>query len=190
MPTAGGNDDYDGAMIKQNYPDTDGDDNIWNDFRATMDGAHVTLEIDHSVSGNVFVTATAVGTNGTELIQTYQQPVSAIEDIVAFLICDASYFEMKNAYLLPSKITVVEDVAPVSISVSGAPEFVEIGNEDFWGNAVATVTYADGSSAEVDTADISFNIIPDMTTVGEKTVVVAYSKTKQGEIWPSCIYLL
>ena len=180
-----GNDDYDGAMIRQNYPDTNGDDNIWNDFRATMDGAHVTLEIDHSVSGNVFVTTTAVGTNGTELVQTYQQPVSAIEDIVAFLICDASYFEMKNAYLLPSKITVVEDVAPVSISVSGAPEFVEIGNEDFWGDAVATVTYADGSSAEVDTADISFNIIPDMTTVGEKTVVVAYSKTKQGEYGPA-----
>ena len=177
-----GNDDFDLNMITQNYPDTDGDDDIWNDFRATMDGAHVTLEIDHSVSGNVFVTATAVGTNGTELVQTYQQPVSATEDIVAFLISDASYFEMKNAYLLPSKITVVEDVDPISISVSGAPEFVEIGNEDFWGDAVATVTFADGSSTEVDTADIAFSVIPDMTTLGEKTVILAYNKTKQGEL--------
>ena len=177
-----GNDDYDGAMITQNYPDTDGDDDIWNDFRATMDGAYVSIDVDHSATGNVFVTATAVGTNGTELVETYTQPVSATEDIVAFLICDASFFEMKEAYLLPSKVTVVEDVAPVSISVTGTPEFVEIGNEDFWGDAIATVTYADGSSEEVDTTDITFSVIPDMTTLGEKTVIVAYNKTKQGEL--------
>ncbi|MCW0483009.1 hypothetical protein [Gaoshiqia sediminis] len=171
---------YDGAMITQNYPDTDGDGDIWNDFRTTMQGASVTLEVDHSATGNVFVTATALGTNGVELVQTYQQPVSATADITAFLICDGSYFEMKKAYLIPSKVTVVEDVNPVSIVVDGAPAFVELGNEDFWGNATATVTYADGSSAQVDTADISFNVIPDMTTLGEKTVVLAYSKTKQG----------
>ena len=102
---------------------------------------------------------------------TYQQPVSATNDITAFLICDASFFEMQEAYLLPSKVTVVEDVDPVSIAVEGAPAFVEIGNEDFWGDAVATVTYADGSSEQVDTADVSFNVIPDMTTLGEKTVI-------------------
>ncbi|MDX8337762.1 hypothetical protein SLH46_01120 [Draconibacterium sp. IB214405] len=176
-----GNDDYDGAMITQDYPDTDGDEDIWNDFRTTMDGANVTMEIDHSVTGNVYVTATAVGTNGTVLTETYQQPVSASADLNVFLICDASWFEMKNAYLLPSKMTVVEDVEPVSISISGTPEFVELGDEDFWGDGVATVTFADGSSTEVDTADLSFNVIPDMTTLGEKTVLVSYSKTKQGE---------
>jgi len=175
-----GNDDFDLGLISQNYPDTDGDDDVWNDFRATMDGAYVTIEVDHSATGNAFVTATAVGTNGTELVMTYQQTVSATDDIIAFLICDASFFEMKQAYLLPSNVTIVEDVAPVSIAVSGAPAFVEIGNEDFWGDAVATVTYADGSSEQVDTADISFTVVPDMTTLGEKTVVVAYSKTKQG----------
>lgn len=177
-----GNGDFDLAMVSHNYPDTDGDGDIWNDFRATMDGAYVTIEIDHSATGNVFVTATAVGTNGTELLMTYQQPVSATNDITAFLICDASFFEMQEAYLLPSKVTVVEDVDPVSIAVEGAPAFVEIGNEDFWGDAVATVTYADGSSEQVDTADVSFNVIPDMTTLGEKTVIVSYNKTKQGEL--------
>lgn len=175
-----GNDDFDLAMISQNYPDTDGDEDIWNDFRTTMQGAYVTLVVDHSATGNVFVTATAIGTNGTELIMTYQQPVSSIDDIVAFLICDGSYFEMETAYLLPSKVTTIEDVNPVSISIEGTPAFVEIGNKDFWGDAIATVTFADGSSEEVDSADLSFNIIPDITTLGEKTVIVAYSKTKQG----------
>jgi hypothetical protein len=171
---------FDIKMITQNYPDTDGDGDIWNDFRTTMQGAHVTLEVDHSATGNVYVTATAVGTNGTTLVETYQQPVSATADIVAFLICDGSYFEMKKAYLLPSKVTVVEDVNPVSITVEGAPDFVELGNTNFWGDAKATVTYSDGSSEQVDSSDISFNVIPDMTTLGTKTVVVAYSKTKQG----------
>lgn len=171
---------YDAAMIAQNYPDTDGDGDIWNDFRTTMQGAHVTIEVDHSTTGNVFVTATAVGTNGTTLVETYQQPVSATADIVAFLIADGSYFEMKKAYLLPSKVTVVEDVFPVSIEVKGVPAFVEIGNENFWGDATATVTYSDGSSEVVDSSAISFNVVPEMTTLGKKTVVVAYSKTKQG----------
>ena len=175
-----GNDDFALNMISQNYSDTDGDGDIWNDFRTTMQGAYVTIVIDHSATGNVFVTATAVGSNGVELVETYQQLVSATNDIVAFLVCDGSYFEMKKAYLLPSKVTVVEDVDPVSITVEGAPAIIEFGNENFWGNAIATVTFADGSSEQVDSADLSFNVIPDMTTLGIKTVVVAYSKTKQG----------
>jgi hypothetical protein len=68
---------FDIAMITQDYPDTDGDGDIWNDFRTTMQGAYVTLDVDHSVTGNVFVKATAVGTNGTTITETYQQPVSA-----------------------------------------------------------------------------------------------------------------
>jgi hypothetical protein len=176
-----GNDDFDLGMISHNYPDLDQDGDIWNDFRTTMQGAHVTLEIDHSPTGNVFVTATAVGTNDVELVMTYQQPVSATEDIVAFLVCDASHFQMEKAYLIPSKVTEIEDVEPSSITVEGTPDFVELGNEDFWGDATATVTFADGSSEQVDTADLSFSVIPDMTTLGEKTVIVSYNKTKQGE---------
>ncbi|MBN2806570.1 MAG: hypothetical protein JXR22_07910 [Prolixibacteraceae bacterium] len=175
-----GNEDFALNMISHNYSDIDGDGDIWNDFRTTMQGANVTIEVDHSATGNAFVTATALGTNGVELVQTYQQPVSATADIVAFLVCDGSYFEMKKAYLLPSKVTVIDDVDPVSITVQGAPEFVELGNENFWGDAVATVTFADGTTEQVDSADLSFNVVPDMTTLGDKTVVVAYSKSKQG----------
>jgi len=152
-----GNGDFALNMITQNYPDTDGDGDIWNDFRTTMQGAYVTIEVDHSATGNVFVTATAVGSNGITLVETYQQPVSATSDINAFLVCDGSYFEMKKAYLLPSKVTVVADVNPVSINIIGTPEIVELGNTNFWGDATATVTYADGSSEQVDSSDISFN---------------------------------
>lgn len=171
---------FDGNMITQDYPDTDGNGDIWNDFKTTMQGAYVTMEVDHSATGNVFVTATAVGTNGTTLTETYQQPVSATDDIVAYLVTDGSHFEMKKAYLLPSKVTAVEDVNPASIAVTGTPALIELGNKKIWGGATATVTFADGSSTQIDSADLSFNVIPDITTVGSKTVIVAYSKTKQG----------
>lgn len=168
------------SLITQNYPDTNGNGDIWDDFRTTMQGAHVSMDIDHSATGNVFVTVTSVGTNGTKLVETYHQPVSAIDDINAFLVCDGSHFEMKKAYLIPSKVTVVADVKPVSIAVTGAPAFVEKGNPNFWGKAVATVTYADGSTAKVDSTNLTFTVIPDMTSLGTKTVVVSYNKTKQG----------
>jgi hypothetical protein len=175
-----GNSDWNLKLVTNDYPDTDGDGDVWNDFRTTMQGAHVTIDIDHSTTGNVYVTATAVGTNGTTITETYTQPVSASDDIKAFLICDGSHLEMEKAYTIPSKVTTVEDVNPVSIAVTDAPAFVELGDENFWGVAKATVTFADGTTKQVDSTDISFNVIPDMTTVGEKTVIVAYSKTKQG----------
>lgn len=175
-----GNEDFDLGVVSQNYPDLDGDGDIWNDFRQIMQGADVTLEVDYSATGYVFLTATAVGTEGTELVMTYNQPVASAEDISVFLICDASYFVMQDAFLVPSEVTAIEDVEPVSLSLSGTPTSVELGNENFWGAGVATVTFADGSSTAIDSAELSFNVIPEMTTVGEKTVIVAYNKTKQG----------
>jgi hypothetical protein len=171
---------FDIGMIAQDYPDTDGDGDIWNDFRITMQGATVSIEVDHSATGNAYVTAIAVGTNGTTITETYQQGVSATEDIVASLVADASHFKMIKAYLLPSKKTAIEDVNPVSIAITGTPAFVEMGNTNFWGDAKATVTYEDGSSEVVDSVDLSFSVVPDMTTLGIKNVTVAYSKTKQG----------
>lgn len=179
-----GNEDFDLGLIDHNYPELSGTDPVevdWVMFRSIMDGAHIKLEIDHSATGYAFITATATGTGGTELVMTYNHPVSATEDITPFLVADASYFEMEAAYYLPSQVTTLEDVQPVSIEITGAPTAVEIGNENFWGSAVATVTFDDGSSAVADSTDLSFNVVPDMTTVGEKTVVVAYSKTKKGD---------
>jgi len=174
-----GNSDFNLKMITQDYP-ADASGVIWGTFRTTINGSHVYMDIDHSATGNVFVTVKMVGTNGTTLTETYNQPVSATANINAFLVCDASHFDMKKAYLIPSKVTSIPDVNPVSIAVTGTPAFVELGSKNFWGKGVATVTFADGSTQVVDTANVSFNLVPDMTTVGKKTVMVAYSKTKKG----------
>lgn len=95
---------FDVSLITNDYTDIDGDGDIWNDFRTTMQGANVTIEVDHAATGYVLLTATAVGTNGVTITETYEQTVSGVENIIAFLIADGSYFEMKKAYTLPSKV--------------------------------------------------------------------------------------
>ena len=173
-----GNGDYNGAMIGQDYPDTDGDGDIWNDFRAHLDGASVEMQIDYAAAGVVFLTATHTAADGTVLTETYEQPVTGTT-VTAFLIADASFMEVKEAYLEPSKIEEIPDEMAASITVTGTPSALELGNTDFWGAGVATVTFADGATAVADTADMTF-VVPDLSTVGEKTIIYSYSKTKQG----------
>lgn len=178
-----GNSDFALSAMEQNYGElaaNAGVEDMWEYFRSVMDGARVEMEIDHSKTGNVYVTATMYAQNGDILVEKYHQPVSATEDIYATLVCDGSWFDVKNAYTVTSKVQALEDFDAVSISVAGMPQSIEIGQTDFWSNAVATVTFADGSQAVADTADITFSVIPDLNTVGEKTVVLSYSKTKLG----------
>lgn len=196
-----GNTNFDAGLISHNLPvepiALNDDPEAKAAFLETMEGASVTLEIDFSATGIIFLNARSVGTNGEEIILSYNQTSDLGDGVIpdeinSFLVCDGSHFEMKRAYLIPSQITEIEDANAVSISIEGAPDFVEIGNENFWGDATATVTYADGSSSEVDSVDLAFNVIPDMSTIGQKTVSVAYSKTKQGVFGPpvSTIYTL
>lgn len=176
-----GNDKYDGGLIKQDYPDLDGDGDIWNDFRNIMQGANVVMKVDHSKAGYCYVTATATSADGqTTITETYNHPVSTADDIQAFLIADGSFLEMKKATLMPSEVAELVDYEPVALTIVNAPQSLVIGEEDFWGNAVATVSFADGSSAPVDTADVTFTVIPDLSSVGSKTIVLAYTKTKLG----------
>ena len=175
-----GNADYNAAMIGYDYQDLDGDGDIWNDFRDVMQGATVLMQVDHSVTGNAFVTVANTSADGSvTFTETYQQPVSATDDINVFIAADGSYFEMKRAYLTPSEVTSVEDQQPVSIAVSGYPETIELGSSDFWGEAVATVTFEDGSFEQLGYEDLSFTV-PDLSTPGVKTIVYSYALTKLG----------
>lgn len=179
-----GNGDYNGAMIKSDYGENLLGDDMWATFREKMQGAKVYMDIDHSKTGNAYVTVKHVATDGTEFTESYEQPVSSTADINAFLICDGSHFVMKDAYTITSKVQAVEDQEAVELIISGMPEAVEVGAEDVWGSAQATVIFADGSSAVVEKDDLSFTM-PDLTTVGTKTILVSYSKTKQGNYGPS-----
>ena len=175
-----GNADYNGAMIEFDYG---GGDVNWDEFREKMQGAYVTLSLDHARAGVAFLEVQSVATDGFVITEKYNQPVSATDDIELFLICDASHFNIKKAYLVPSEIAEIPDEEVESISVSGLPTAVELGSpaEDILAEAVATATFADNSTAIVPLEDVSFALPEDFTaTVGKKTLVYSYSKTKQG----------
>ncbi|MBO6027590.1 MAG: hypothetical protein J6P75_00130 [Bacteroidales bacterium] len=175
-----GNADYAGSVIEFDYG---GGEVNWDEFREKMQGAHVTMSIDHARAGAAFLEVHSVATDGFDIVEKYNQKVSATEDINVFLIADGSHFNMKKAWLVPSEIAEIPDEMAASIVVTGLPESVEIGSpvEAILANAAATVTFTDNSSTSVPIEDVTFALPEDFTaTLGTKTLVYSYSKTKQG----------
>ena len=177
---------YDGGVLHMEVdgvaPPADSDpgvDAYWASFREYMDGAYCTIEIDHSNLGIVAVSIECV--NGEHVItETYSQKCSTSEDIWAFLCVEGSYSEMKTAWLEDTKVEEIPDFDAESMTITGSPVAVPLGNEDYWGNTQVSVTFEDGSEATIEKDDLTI-LEPDMTTVGTKTVVVSYAKTKLGE---------
>ena len=172
-----GNADYAGSVIEFDYG---GGEVNWDEFREKMQGAHVTMSIDHARAGAAYLEVHSVATDGFDIVEKYNQTVSATEDINVFLIADGSHFNMKKAWLVPSEIAEIPDFNAESISVIGYPITVPLGNEDYWGDAVATVTFEDGFTATVAKEDLTITE-PDMTTLGMKTVAYTYNLTKLGK---------
>lgn len=178
-----GNADYDKALIEFDCAGQKADEVNWDEFRQKMQGAYVTMSLDHARAGYAFFEAVSVATDGFTITERYNQKVSAVDDVELFLICDGSHFNVKKAYLVPSEIGEIADEDAASIVVTGLPASVEVGTavEDIFTSAVATVTFTDNSSSEVALADVTFTIDEDFTaTPGKKTLVYSYSKTKQG----------
>ena len=175
-----GNADYAGSVIEFDYG---GGEVNWDEFREKMQGATVTLSLDHARAGAAFLEVHSVAADGFDIVEKYNQKVSATEDINLFLIADGSHFNMKKAWLVPSEIAEIPDETAASIVVTGLPESVEIGSpvDAILANAAATVTFTDNSSTAVPIEDVTFSLTEDFTaTLGTKTLVYSYSKTKQG----------
>ena len=173
-----GNADYNSSVIEFDYG---GGEVNWDEFREKMQGATVTLSLDHARAGAAYLEVHSVATDGFEIVEKYNQKVSSTEDIEAFLIADGSHFNIKKAWLVPSEIAEIPDYPAVSIAVTGYPVTIPLGEEDYWGEAVATVTFEDGFTAVVDKEDLTI-VAPDLTTTGTKTVVYSYNYTKLGNL--------
>ena len=76
-----------------------------------------------------------------------------------------------------------EDKQPLSIKLSGVAKKVLQGTtlEDMVKNVVATVEFEQGVSKEISASELTFQAVPDMFSMGKKTLVAAYAKTFKGE---------
>ena len=150
----------------------------WAYFLENMNGAHVVMEIQHVSAGYIYVTATATALNGAVFVEEYHQTASAADDIYAYLTVDNCHYENFSAMLLPATI-IISESNPATLTLSGYPSFITLGDTVYTEGLTGKVTYEDGTSADVTVDDFSF-IAPDLTTTGSKTVTVLYNKTSRG----------
>ena len=149
-------------------------------------GGLVTLTIDRT-SGGLIVTMT----NG-KVTKAYLQTDKLVNlnadktntTIRAFLVPEGSYINFLGSTIEPiGGYTSKDDKLPLSLTLNGVPKKVLQGVtfEEAFANVTATVQFEQGVSQDVKFADLSFQVVPDMDNLGEKTLVAAYAKTFKGE---------
>ena len=150
-------------------------------------GGKVTLTVDRTDPSTFVVTMT----NGT-VTKTYKAPTAlanlnadaANTNIRAFLVPEGSYINFLGSTIEPiGGYTSAEDKLPVSMELIGVPRKVLQGTElaDAFKNISATIHFETGVSKTVTAAELTFEAIPDMASLGTKTLVVVYNKTYKGE---------
>lgn len=149
-------------------------------------GGKVTLTIDRT-EGGLIVTMT----NGV-VTKTYIQKTplanlnadAANTTIRAFLVPEGSYINFIGSTVEPiGGYTSKEDKLPLSMTLNGVPKKVLQGVEfeEAFANVTATVQFEQGVSKDVKFDELTFQVIPDMNGLGQKTIVAAYAKTFKGE---------
>ena len=149
-------------------------------------GGKVTLTIDRT-SGGLVVTMT----NGT-VTKTYTQTSPLVNlnadasntTIRAFLVPEGSFINFLGSTIEPiGGFTSKEDKQPLSMTLNGVPKKVLQGTDltEAFANVTATIQFEQEVSATVKITDLAIQTVPDMYSLGKKTLVAAYAKTYKGE---------
>ena len=149
-------------------------------------GGKVTLTVDRT-NGGLEVTMT----NGT-VTKTYIQKSPLVNlnadasntTIRCFLVPEGSYISWLGSTIEPiGGFTSKEDKQPLSMVLNGVPKKVLQGTtlEEAFANVTATVQFEQEVSATVKASDLTFQAIPNMNSLGKKTLVAVYAKTYKGE---------
>lgn len=151
-------------------------------------GGKVTLIVDRSDASKFTINIS----NANGVVKTYNQPYPLSNlnadvtntNVRCFLCPEGSYISFLGSTIEPiGGFTSAEDKLPLSMTLNGVPRKVLQGSEvaDAFKNITATVQFETGVSKEVTSADLTFEAIPDMVSLGTKTLVVVYNKTYKGE---------
>ena len=149
-------------------------------------GGKVTLTVDRSRKDSFVVKMT----NGT-VTKTYTQPTKLVNlnadatdtNIRCYLVPEGSYIDFLASNIEPiGGYTSAQDKQPVSMVLNNVPEEVPLGSDlnKAMQDVSATVTYEEGVTATVPADQLYFVSAPDMSTEGEKNLVVVYNKTFKG----------
>ena len=150
-------------------------------------GGKVTLTVDRTAGGLVVTM-----TNG-KVTKIYNQTTmltnlnadSSNKTIRCFLVPEGSFIDFLGSTIEPiGGFTSKEDKQPLSMTLNGVPKKVLLGADlnVAMANVTATVQFEQGVSKDVPASELSFQAIPDLNTLGTKTLLVAYNKSYKGEL--------
>ena len=175
-------DNIDRSLVKADFENSSANDAETDPSVQKMNGK-VTVTVDRT-EGGVHYTITN-GTLTKEYIQPYDFPTSDSEG----RICCRIGIEKALASFTGSTIepiggfTSAADKQPLSMTLNGVPKKVMQGVafEEAFANVTATVQFEQDVTKDVKFSDLTFEVIPDMNGLGQKTLVAAYAKTYKGE---------
>ena len=146
----------------------------WGAWAKAMSLAKCTLTLYNYGDGTADVKVIMLGSDNQTYTQEYNN-ISVDKDNLYFsFTCEGSHLEFGNID--------IEDSEPTAMTLNGVPSEVVLGTElnEFMANITATVTFAEGVTKEIPASELQFEIIPDFTELGQKTLVVVYNKTYMG----------
>ena len=176
--------EIDRSLVGGNFTNsspTEGD-NLDIDPSVQKMNGKITLTVDRT-DGGLFIKMT----NGT-LTKTYTQTTSfpstgADAPIACRIGIEGSLVSFISTNIEPiGGCTSANDKQPLSMELTGVPTEVLAGTtlEEAMANVTATVTFEEGVTATVTAENLQFEAIPNMTDLGQKTLVVLYNKTFKG----------
>ena len=175
-------DNIDRSLVKANFENSSNNDAETDASVQKMNGK-VTITVDRTEGGVHYTIANGELTK--EYIQPYDFPMNNAEG----KICCRIGIEKSIVNFLGSTIepiggyTSKEDKQPLSMTLNGVPKKVLQGVpfEEAFANVTATVQFEQGVAKEIPFAELTFEVIPDMNNLGQKTLIAAYAKTFKGE---------
>lgn len=148
----------------------------WASWLAQMNGAKVTVTVTNYGDNTCDVVADVVGTEGMVSQQKYTGIPVESGDLYLDFTVDHCYYVFDKEEV---DVTDAVDQQPVSMQLVNVPEEVNLGSElsDFTSQIKAQVTYDGGTVKDVASSDLSFMVVPDFNTLGEKYIVATLNKT-------------
>jgi hypothetical protein len=175
-------DNIDRSLVKANFENSSNNDAETDASVQKMNGK-VTITVDRTEGGVHYTIANGELTK--EYIQPYDFPMKNSEGKICCRIgVEKSIVNFLGSTIEPiGGYTSKEDKLPLSMTLNGVPKKVlqGVAFEEAFANVTATVQYEQGVSLDVKFEDLTFEVVPDMNNLGQKTLIAAYAKTFKGE---------
>ena len=173
--------EIDRSLVGGNFTNSSGDDDT--DGSVQQMNGKITLTVDRS-NGGLYIEMT----NGT-LTKTYTQTTlfpstGSDTDLACRIGVEGSLVSFLGSTIEPiGGYTSREDKKPLSMVLNGVPKKVLLGStmEEAFANVTATVEFEQGVTKDIPASELNFQTIPDMFSLGKKTLMAAYAKTFKGE---------